>query len=40
MTKLSIPYIAGLYDGDGSFTISIIKHLSIPSGFQMFKKYL
>lgn len=32
---LSVEYIAGLYDGDGSFVVSLIKRSSIPVGFQI-----
>jgi len=35
MTKVSVSYIAGLYDGDGSFSVELAKHPSIPTGFQI-----
>jgi hypothetical protein len=33
--RAPIPYIAGLYDGDGSFTINVTRHPSIPTGYQV-----
>jgi hypothetical protein len=33
--KLPLSYVAGLYDGDGSFSLSLEKHPTIPSGYQI-----
>jgi hypothetical protein len=33
--KLPLSYIAGLYDGDGSFTLALERHPAIPSGYQI-----
>jgi hypothetical protein len=33
--RLPIDYVAGLYDGDGSFTATVQRHPTVPSGFQL-----
>lgn len=35
MGGLSLDYVAGLYDGDGSFSVSVSRHPSIPIGYQI-----
>ena len=35
MVELSLEYVAGLYDGDGSFLVSVSKHPSVPIGYEI-----
>ena len=35
MVGLSLDYVAGLYDGDGSFLVSVSRHPSVPIGYEI-----